>query len=167
MSKVTTQHVFELAHLGKAPFVLTGVRENVFKCGNMIKAGGTCDYCSNGIRWEFLVRSADGKNFKVGCDCALKLDRNNNREFVASVEDMQKRIASATRERKAERIRKEKCKLIDEAKKSLENKDVRDLLSERKHPMIAGKTLLDYCEFLMTNAGQSGQVRAAKIVLAK
>jgi len=68
-------HPFEKAGLGKAPFSCTGVSENVWDNGDgTTKAGGVCDYCGTGIRWEFWIKGsiANAKQFKVGCDCVAK-----------------------------------------------------------------------------------------------
>ena len=68
-------HPFERAGLGKAPFKCTHVTENVFVVGDgTTKAGGCCDYCGTGIRWEFWIRGsvAGARQFKVGCDCVAK-----------------------------------------------------------------------------------------------
>jgi len=68
-------HPFEKAGLGKAPFSCTHVTENVFALPDgTSKAGGCCDYCGTGIRWEFWIKGsvAGAKQFKVGCDCVAK-----------------------------------------------------------------------------------------------
>ena len=68
-------HPFEKSGLGKAPFSCTHVTENVFTLPDgTSKAGGCCDYCGTGIRWEFWIKGsvAGAKQFKVGCDCVAK-----------------------------------------------------------------------------------------------
>lgn len=68
-------HPFEKAGLGKAPFSCTHVTENVWENGDgTTKAGGCCDYCGTGIRWEFWIKGsiAGARQFKVGCDCVAK-----------------------------------------------------------------------------------------------
>ena len=68
-------HPFEKAGLGKAPFSCTHVTENVFTLPDgTSKAGGCCDYCGQGIRWEFWIKGgiSGAKQFKVGCDCVAK-----------------------------------------------------------------------------------------------
>lgn len=68
------RHAFELAGLGLAPFRFVGASENVITYPDgTSKAGGTCDYCGTGIRTECHVRSRDGNQFKVGCDCIRKV----------------------------------------------------------------------------------------------
>jgi hypothetical protein len=68
-------HPFEKSGLGKAPFSCTHVTENVFALPDgTTKAGGCCDYCGTGIRWEFWIKGsvAGARQFKVGCDCVAK-----------------------------------------------------------------------------------------------
>lgn len=70
-----TQHPFEKSGLGKAPFSCTHVSENVFRLPDgSAKAGGCCDYCGTGIRWEFWIKGSivGARQFKVGCDCVAK-----------------------------------------------------------------------------------------------
>ena len=68
-------HPFQKAGLGTAPFSCTHVTESVFTLPDgTSKAGGCCDYCGTGIRWEFWIKGsiAGAKQFKVGCDCVVK-----------------------------------------------------------------------------------------------
>lgn len=66
-------HPFEKSGLGVAPFQCISVRENFIQHPDgSTQAGGCCDYCGTGIRWEYLIRSGDNKSFKVGCDCVEK-----------------------------------------------------------------------------------------------
>ncbi len=80
-------HVFELAGLGQAPFKCVGMyaipsaglaeknpdaynaalREmpTGYRCG-------TCNYCGHPIMNNYLINSADGKKFAVGCECVFK-----------------------------------------------------------------------------------------------
>lgn len=81
------QHVFELAGLGRAPFRFVGMiqqdlcygevilnREEYEKTGVSVttKPGGSCDFCGQYIVRMFKIQDADGKCFKVGCDCVDK-----------------------------------------------------------------------------------------------
>jgi len=84
--ETTTVHKFETAGLGKAPYKFCGVTEHKFQAapGCPIKAGASCDFCGSSIMFAAQLESADGKRFKVGCDCALS----------AGDKGMQKRVAS-------------------------------------------------------------------------
>lgn len=65
-------HRWEIAGLGVAPFVCTGMTEQRHDMGHgQSKPGGTCDYCGQGILYVFHIRSSDSRRFKVGIDCVL------------------------------------------------------------------------------------------------
>lgn len=70
-----TRHVFTAAGLGAAPFTCVAVRDNAVNNGDgTMRPNGTCDFCGTGIRYECVIRSADGREFVVGCDCVAKTD---------------------------------------------------------------------------------------------
>lgn len=111
-------HPFQKSGLGTAPFRCVGVQENVFVMpGGYAKAGGSCDYCGTGIRWEFLIRSADGKNFKVGCDCVEK----TYREYGVEVENFRAvRLEHARQRREAgAKVRREARQQAWEAQRAI------------------------------------------------
>ena len=105
-------HPFEKAGLGKAPFSCTHVSQNLFYLPDgTCKAGGCCDYCGTGIRWEFWIKGsiAGAKQFKVGCDCVAKTGwgiegfekvRTDNAK-VRRQEGAEKRAEKRREERKA------------------------------------------------------------------
>lgn len=76
-----TIHPFEAAGLGKAPFNMVGFSEKVYSAcpGAPEQAAGSCDYCGTGIKYQCHIRSSDGRDFVVGTDCVMKLDRADNR----------------------------------------------------------------------------------------
>jgi hypothetical protein len=95
-------HPFEKAGLGQAPFRCVGVTENVFMLpGGESKAGGCCDYCYTGIRYEFHIESADDKHFKVGCDCVRKTGMVAGFREVRAKHAREKRQAGAAIRREA------------------------------------------------------------------
>ena len=98
-------HPFEKAGLGKAPFSCTHVTENVFELGDgTTKAGGCCDYCGTGIRWEFWIKGsvAGARQFKVGCDCVAKTGWGiEGFEKVRADNARARRQAGATKRREA------------------------------------------------------------------
>jgi hypothetical protein len=68
------RHCFERAGLGRAPFKIVGSFECKFQAapGAPVQPGGSCDYCGQGIMYAVAIKSADGKTFKVGCDCVAR-----------------------------------------------------------------------------------------------
>jgi hypothetical protein len=68
-------HAFESAGLGKAPFRCVGFTRSVYQAHPDApqQPGSSCDYCGTGIMDVALIRSVDGKTFKVGCNCVEKV----------------------------------------------------------------------------------------------
>ena len=99
-------HPFEKAGLGKAPFSCTGVSENVFALPDgTSKAGGCCDYCGTGIRWEFWIKGsiAGAKQFKVGCDCVAKTGWGIDRFLEVRAEHTRARRQAGAQKRRESR----------------------------------------------------------------
>lgn len=70
-----TAHPFTRAGLGQAPFRCKAVRTNWFSPPGFpeaAKPGGSCQYCGTGILYEFVIQSADGREFVVGSDCVRR-----------------------------------------------------------------------------------------------
>jgi hypothetical protein len=150
-----TVHPFEAAGLGKAPFRYVGQivqdmmhgqvilnREEFQRTGIAVctKPGGTCDFCGTFIVRMFKIRSADLKEFKVGCDCLAKVDPAMGKKAKASL-------------RKASTAKRAACKA---AGIELEREAVRDAvanrsaeLAARPHPHIRDLTALDYCNWIL------------------
>lgn len=143
-------HAFEEVGLGKAPFRCVAVHR-----GQDIRA---CDYCATAIQEVCVIRSSDGRTFIVGNQC---VNKTGDRGLI----DVVKREVNALRTR--ERNRKADAR-IEAAKERVRSSDVRAALKSRPHPnaglAASGRTLLDYAEWLMENAGRSGRLRAAEIV---
>lgn len=105
---VATIHPFEAAGLGLAPFRYAGMSEKVIHhADGHSQPAGTCDYCSNGIRYCFHVESSDKKRFAVGCDCIRKIARSDNR-LLSEVERAKARFEADRR--LALRIEKNKAR---------------------------------------------------------
>lgn len=86
---VATQHPFESAGLGLAPFAYVGMIEKTYSaCPGHSQPAGTCDYCGQGIKYCCEIRSADGRRFTVGCDCVRKVNRADNRLLAAMERDI-------------------------------------------------------------------------------
>ena len=157
-------HRFEVVGLGKAPFQFTGeVTEKTYcACpGAPVQAGSSCDYCGTCIRYEFWVRSADNKKFKVGCDCIHKTGDHGLIQQISVAERKLRDAKNATaKARKAERL----AVRIKAAKAKLP--EVRGTLASQPHPNQyyagQGKTLLDYVYWCLEN--KSGEERAAIVI---
>ena len=156
------KHKFELAGLGRAPFTFKGVNENVITYPDgTSKAGGSCDYCGNGIRYEFVIDSSDGLRSKVGCNCIEKVgDKGILKAYKSSPEY-----------RKAQQLkRQEKSRaVVAELKELIEGN--REKLASLPHPRgftdrNTGQPLtgLDQVEWLFENCGASGRASLLKSV---
>jgi hypothetical protein len=167
----TEAHPFEAAGLGKAPFRLVGVTENVYRHpGGTCQPGGTCDYCSTGILYEFRIRSADGRTFVVGSDCVLKIDRRDNRQLADAVKvEVARRQKAARQAKRREAVAREQTR-IDAAFGRFDGSEaIRTALAAKPHPSIKGDafTLLGYVEWMRANAGHSGRLSVARLIEAE
>ena len=163
-------HPFESAGLGKAPFHYEGMTIEV--CGGPNAAGvqvgyagqpaGTCQYCGMGIKYVCHIRSADGRRFKVGSDCVMKLDRSSNAPLVAAVDNAKKALERKKRQEKRNAETARESARIEAARSALPA--VRGVLAAQPHPVRPGDSLADYVEWLLSHAGHSGKLRAARII---
>ena len=164
MSNTTSSdamHPFEAAGLGKAPFRFIGYEESVFQAipgdpNCPVQAGSSCDCCPASIRHVYWIRSSDGRKFKVGCDCVRK---TGDVKLVKAAEAKARAVkARADKARKAAKISAAEANLGAAA----------DVLKARPHPnkfqASKGATMYDYVAWLLQNAGNSGKLRAAKII---
>lgn len=152
-------HKFEAAGLGKGPFRYVGIRENHFTYPGGSKPGGSCDYCGTGILYECWVRSADGREFKVGTDCILKVGDTG----------LLKAYKTSPWKREHDRKLRRERGLIAKAEVEAFLKDHKEMLSAKPHPMRfnhwdTGKpmSLWDYFSFVAGSCGLTGMTRLAK-----
>jgi hypothetical protein len=165
MCSTSKIHAFEKAGLGLAPFKCVGVTHSVGpirmvgKDGIEISVGspgqpmGCCDFCGTGIAYIYHIRSADGKAFKVGCECVKK---TGDAGLVAVADREQKRINRELRHAR-------EAAVIAGLNTLLEDKAVWARLESMPHPFNwVGKTAADYVRFMVRNSGNSGKVKLAK-----
>lgn len=156
----TKIHKFELAGLGKAPFRVIGCEEQIFQAapGAPMQPGTCCDYCGTGIMYVFWITSADGNRFKVGSDCVAKTGDVG----LKTVVDVQVRKMKRETKAKRDAVR------IESALENLKDESFRDFLRQQPHPYgymaDKGLTMLDFCEFMFENAGNSGKIKACRKV---
>lgn len=162
------KHAFEVAGLGLAPFRFVGASENVitYPDGTQ-KAGGSCDYCGTGIRTECHVRSSDGKQFKVGCNCIEKVgDTGLLKAYKTSPEYRAKQ--RQIRAEKDRAISTELQRLIAERSETLRAMAHPYFYSDRKTGLPL--TRLDYIQFILGCSGASGRkslLKSLKTFFAK
>lgn len=178
-----TIHPFEAAGLGLAPFRCVGIVHRVgpikteingvtFECGAPGQPMGSCKYCGTGIADCYVIRSADGKQFDVGCDCVAKLANKNNATTSEAIRDFDKVKREHEREKRAIRseARREKLRLamiaaVSEARLILDARPA--LLTDKPHPSFSGKTRRDYIVWCLANAyGHGTRLALAQEVIA-
>lgn len=160
MSTITTAHPLERAELGLAPFSLVGFSESVYVAcpGAPAQAAGTCDYCGTGIRYVCHIRSADGKEFKVGMDCVRKLYRDDNAKsdaILVAVNDERRRLQREARHAKERQQLADGWTWVNEH---------RTELAALPHPrrQLSDLTMADYLEWIKRYAGTSGTLSAIR-----
>jgi len=152
----TLIHEFERAGLGKYPFRFIGVEEKTYQAhpSAPVQPGAACDYCGTGIRYLFWCESIDKKRFKVGCDCIRRVSKEPRDKLLTAAEAAQKKL----------------MKENATAKLHMEVLSVREKLNDpnwlinEPHPMFAGKTMRDYVEWMLQNAGAAGKNRVFRLL---
>ena len=147
-------HKFEAAGLGRAPFRFTGIETAADRAAVQRERenGGlmfttnhstSCDYCGQGIQNAYGVQSADGKRFKVGCDCIRKTGDAGLVRFVTEEEGRKRRVASTA---------KRAAKVKHEAELIAAFRAGRcDSLKGHLHPKGREGTAFDYVEWCVNN----------------
>ena len=147
------QHKFERAGLGKAPFRVVGYSEERFTIPGtgVTRPGASCDYCGTAIVDAFWVVGSDGKRFKVGSDCVRK---SGDSGLTRAVTEQERETKRKRAEERIERIyARAKLGEFDEA------------LSRLPHPKgWEGKTALDWAQWTMRNAGQTGRIQVCRFL---
>ncbi len=113
---------------------------------------GSCDYCGTGIATICTIKSADGKTFKVGCDCVRKVDAPTTK------------LVKAVNKAKRDMQKAREAKRIAAAFDLLDSRDdVAAAMAEVKAER-GGGSVLEYVQFCRTGAGHSGKLRVARII---
>ena len=151
-------HPFEAAGLGKAPFRFDGIADNVYSVApGHSQPGGTCKFCYRGIRYEFWVVSADGKRFTVGSECIRKIEAKGSPLRSAAERELRDQKRQAKHHRLIVRT--------NAAMAALEQDEALLANMPHPHPAYANRlTLRDYAEWMLQNAGDTGQTKICKII---
>ncbi len=107
-----TVHPWEKAGLGKAPYRYLGCAYDVGPHRFIGKDGlewtvgyegqpmGCCAYCLQGIAECHKIRSADGKEFTVGCDCVARIHADGE-PLLTEVERASRKLRNAKSRKRA------------------------------------------------------------------
>lgn len=156
------QHVFERAGLGIAPFRFVGFSTMKYQaCPDApVQPGTSCDYCGTGIMYVCQIKSADGRTFKVGCDCV-------NKTGEAGLIKAYKQSAEYRKHQRDLRRAKAAVK-FQELTELLNRPEVQAALSSSPHPNSyhadQDKTFLDYAQWMYRHAGDSGRADVLKYI---
>ncbi len=161
-------HKFEIAGLGTAPYTFEGTSRMIYVAcpGAPVQPGGCCDYCGTAIMDAFWLKSADGRTFKVGCDCILKT--TSDRALIVAVKTA--RQAHERQLRQAREAKKTAVSVARIAAAEAQLASVADVFHAQPHPMAANgpffatKTRLDWAEWMLAHAGVSGRLSVAKAI---
>lgn len=167
-----TMHAFERSGCGRAPFRFVAVERRVGPikigesngcehwCGAPGQPMGTCAHCGTAIAECCLIQDADGKTFIVGNVCVGKTGD------VGLISLTKHAVAKLRREAK----HAQDDRRIEEARLALACDAVAGFLANQSHPVPymddQGKTLLDWCWFMLERAGRTGGVKAARKIEA-
>jgi hypothetical protein len=153
-------HPFEKSNLGLAPFRLVNITEKWYVAcqGAPKQPSSSCDFCGTCIAYEFWIRSSDGKEFKVGCDCVRK---TGDAALTTEVERAAARLKLDLRHEK-EAVR------IASATQKLQDASLQGILASLPHPYnyqaSKGLTRLDWATWMMLHAGNAGKMEVARFL---
>jgi hypothetical protein len=162
-----TIHPFERAELGAAPFRFVGTTVKLHECpGEMPRAGSSCDYCGTCIALECWIESADGRRFKVGCDC---VNKTGDKALIVKATAAQKAHDRARRAANARR--REAAAMLRIWTAWAQWDRVRPSFAAQPHPRGfvdretgIPMTLADWAEWTMANAGTAGRLQVASAI---
>jgi hypothetical protein len=153
-------HPFEAAGHGMAPFKFRYIEEIVFvDTQGYSHAGGSCDYCGTLIRWAYWLRSACGKDFKVGCDCVAKTHMPGDTLLSVVAREEKNRKKAADKARKELRI----ARLY----KELDDPEMVEVLQGLPHPHRPDSidhSLHSYITNKLRVAGMAGKIECCRMV---
>lgn len=166
------EHPF--SHLGPAPYRFAGCvdisekaehdavqREALASELETLPAVGSCDHCGTAITVAYRFQAADGTRFKVGESCANKAYKEAKQTTKA-----QQQFEAAVRKRKRDmRKAREAAKIAETVEIVAKN---REKLANHPSPnewrAAKGDTLADWCDWMLTHAGNAGKITVGKVV---
>lgn len=100
------EHPWERAGLGQAPYKFLGASREVYQAipgdpNCPLQPAGSCDFCGQAIWDQCRFESADGKRFKVGCDCAGRANEGG-KKLSAWQREHDRQVRAARKARKVD-----------------------------------------------------------------
>jgi hypothetical protein len=142
---MTTPHPFTVAGLGEAPFTLGSVVDRR-------RVASSCDACGHAVRYEFHIRSADGKTSRVGSDCILKLNSTADSRLI---EATRRKVAQMKKQAEADRVKAMVARTANGSPDA-------EILNTHPHSRGFLGSALDEFRWMIANAGHTGQLRATR-----
>ena len=164
----TTIHPFEKAGLGKAPFRCIGSYESKFQAcqGAPILPGSSCDYCAQGIIQVYVIKSADGRKFKVGCDCVAKVCNAGAKTDLER--EMATLRADVNRVKRAASHKRDDAKIATAREQLASNRAALDGMIfdgvVRGFEKFGPRSMADQIEWMLTHGGRALKLRGAKLL---
>lgn len=169
-SKPELTHQWE--RLGyKAPYRIVGSHEAKFQAcpGAPVQPAGTCDVCGNGIMLVVRVRDANGVEFNVGCDCAMKVyTRVSGGRRITEKNPFTREIQDIRRKHQREVREARELSNIATGRELIETPGnvarLKSLAHESKYWAEQGQSRWDQYEWFIKNAGRKGKLDQIKLV---
>jgi hypothetical protein len=127
-----------------------------YKCVASGAGGGVCDLCGTIIKVVNVFRAPNGETVRLGTECSL---RTEHPEIVRVAKQATRKAAAARRVSKAASVEAELDALLNDETQ-------RARMASLSHPKFAGRTLLDWAEWMTANAGAKGRAEVLKAVKA-
>lgn len=165
----TSNHPFERAELGVAPFRCVRVEYRIGPIRTVLANGvtqeigspgqpmGTCAYCFQGIAECCVIRDANGKEFIVGNQCVAKAARDYGQSS-----QLERDRKAALREARHER---ERTVALETRWRLEHDAELRALLVATPHPLkFDGKSMLDWALWMMNASGMAGRTKVRRAI---
>jgi len=136
------EHIFEKQGLGQSPYTY-------LFCQDTGKASTSCQYCGTGIRYQYWLKSKDGRQFFVGSDCIYK---SGDAGLISKVKQLkseqakQKRIAKNQAKAEARQAEYQNRKQLRKVQWLEQNPDCVELLNWAQAQNGFAKNLFDSFE---------------------
>lgn len=139
-----SSHPLSERGLGSPPFDLQYVKHKAKEA--------ECAACRAKIKHDFQVRSSEGKRFSLGSECVHLI---GDKEAIQKAEAQRKQLAD-----------EEDDQLLQSFCAYVRSEAGGNALKHRSHPhkfhADQGKTYLDYCEYVLENAGRKKMLSVAR-----
>jgi len=160
-------HPFERANLGKAPFRVVGNYVAKYQAcpGAPIQPGAACDYCGTGIMDVYVVRSADKREFEVGCDCVARVRQEcAGTDFEREARKMHDEINRIKRQAKHAAVDARVARVA--ALVEAHREELAEIVQPARYLGGRDQSVLRWAEWMLGHAGRKGKVEVCRRIEA-